>query len=139
MFIPQDVFDASALTVAMGAYLGINKQDIANRLSKRYSDDHLVEDLVKATDIIQEILPQLLQTPDPTNARLAAACKTISKAVTEFHANGKRRSRWFRGEFFNKQRVQIADKVEKCRVNIIAYHFMVVTGTIDHRFLRGAR
>lgn len=136
-YMPQDVFDCCALTVAMAGFSGVNTAEIAGQLSegyrKSYGDTALAEQIIEAADLLMKTVPSFFET-EKTDAQLAGACKTLSSAITKFNVDGsKRRRGLLGGTLFNKEKVEIESKPTKCLPNVIAYNIAILSGAIDPR------
>lgn len=136
-YMPQDVFDCCALSVAMAGFSGINMADIAVKLSedygKSYGDNSLAEQFIEAAGVLMEVIPQFFAMAK-TDAQLAGACKTLSSAIIKFNIDGSKRRRGFLGgAVFNKEAVEIENKMAKCLSNVAAYNLAILGGSIDPR------
>jgi hypothetical protein len=136
-YMPQDVFDCCALTVAMAGFSGANIGEIAGKLSddfsKSYGDTALIEQFIKAADLLQESIPKYFESKK-SDVQLAGACKTLSGAIAKFNMDGsKRRRGLFGGTVFNNEKIEIKGKVEICMSNVAAYHMAILMGAIDPR------
>lgn len=136
-YMPQDVFDGCALTVAMAGFSGVNMVDIAKQLSedyqKSYDDNDLTEQILEAAGLLTEAVPRFFET-EKSAAQLAGACKTLSGAIMKFNVDGtKRRKGLLGGTMFNRAKAEIEDKPKKCLSNVIAYNVAILSGAIDPR------
>ncbi|MCP4360696.1 MAG: hypothetical protein GY796_22030 [Chloroflexi bacterium] len=135
MYITQDLFSASALTIAMAHFLGQDSGQVAREAEaihcRTYSDTGLYDELVVAAENITIMLPIVLEHTNPTPQQLAKACGTLIKAISEYDEKGRRRNRFTRGAWFNRLKAPLNDKIERCKQDIILYHFMLLNGKID--------
>lgn len=140
MFMPQDVFNACALTVAQAGASGFDMtktaHDIAATYGKTYRDEGLAQDvLTAADDALTFIYSVFADGRNDKETRAALACKMLAAAVIKFEVNGKRKGDFFRGAIFHRQKNQLESKVKTFSTDVIAYHFAIVTGKIDPKLL----
>jgi hypothetical protein len=136
-YMPQDVFDGCALTVAMAGFSGVDMANIASQLAndyqKLYNDAGLTEQILEASNLLLEAVPHFFET-EQTDRQLAASCKVLSSAIQKFNVDGsKRRKGLLGGTIFNKEKSEIEDKPQKCLSNVIAYNIAIFSGVIDPR------
>lgn len=134
-YMPQDVFDCCALSVAMAGFSGVSMYDITVQLSedygKSYDDTVLAEQLTEAADLLVKTIPTFFESAK-TDAQLAGACKMLSGAIIKFNVDGSKRRRGFLGgTLFNKEKVEIKNKAAKCLSNVAAYNMALLSGSID--------
>lgn len=135
MYMSQDVFDASALALAITHFSGINRLQVAGelaaRLSKTYSDSEIFEELMAASEQVIDLVPKLLNKSEPNASDLAGVCDTLFKAISKYDEKGKRRRKIFSGAWFSKPREQIMNKPKNTVKNIVLYHIMIMNGNIN--------
>jgi hypothetical protein len=134
-YMPQDVFDGAALTVAMAKALGQDGQAIAEQLAtaygSSYADGNLVQQWDEASNKVLTMIPKLFSI-SVKGEKVAQVCKTLSRAITQFRDDGRRRRKgFFGGTLFNYEKSELPDKVSKFEANVAVYHVLLVTGAID--------
>lgn len=130
-YIPQYMFNICAVTTAkIAASNGKPIREAANLLAnnykKSYDDINLEDDILTAAINVTEFIKSSI----PGNS--IPGCMTqLQYTIVNFEPSGrKRRKRLFGGTWFNKEKSEIKDKVQQCKINIATYHILLIGGSL---------
>lgn len=122
-YMPQYMFNICAVTaakIANSSDQSIEKvsQGLADNYAKSYSDINLGKDIATAArDAIDYI-----QSPIP-NSSIPAIMTQLQFSILNYEPDGAvRKKKLLGGTWFNKEKFQIPNKAEKCKLDIIIYH-----------------
>jgi len=140
-YMPQDVFTASAVTIAMAELAGLSSDQVSGLRKQlitdyrgNYADTNLDADLRAAAEKVTDFLRHHAFQPPRSDEQLAASCKILTAAIAEFQKNGARKTR--RGAWFRWHRRELPDRVEAAAKDVLIYHTLLMTGAIDDWQLR---
>ncbi len=129
-YITQELFNMAAVTTAkITAASEHSIEFVAEELAndyREYQDQNLSEDIatasVKVTDFMQNALPL---------KSLVGNLTQIQFCIKHYSPDGKKKPRkLLRGTWFNKEKLELEDKVDQCVANVMTYHFLVINGSI---------
>ena len=101
-------------------------QGLADNYARSYSDIALGRDIAmaarQAIDFIQSVLP---------NSSISANMTQLQYSIVNFEPDGtKRKKKLLGGTWFNKEKSQLPDKVDRCRLELTTYHNLIVAGVL---------
>lgn len=132
-YIPADTLTACGLTVAMCDYADENSQAVMEELVRSYSDTYidtnLREKIFVSCEAVKSSIPTLFDDPSLTNEHYAAACRTLTKAISKFKINGKKRG-FFNGAIFKKETTPLEDPKAEVVKLLMIYHIHLQSGKI---------
>ncbi|MCY1302270.1 hypothetical protein D9M70_519200 [compost metagenome] len=130
-YIPQYMFNICAVTAAkIAASSGKPVREAANMLAtnykESYDDMNLEDDILAAAINVTEFIKSSLP-----GSSIPGCMTQLQYTIINFEPDGKkRRKKIFGGTWFNKERDEIKDKVQRCKVNIAIYHMLLISGTL---------
>ena len=129
MFITQGGFDMNAASAALiseesSKTIG-EVVELINRTTS-FKDKNLSQDIEIAATKIQNFALGVL----PSEA-LTAYLAQMQFCIKNYNPDGtKKRKKILNGEFFNKEKKEITNKVKNCIANIGMYHTLIIHGSI---------
>lgn len=129
MFITQENFNMKAVSAALisaesGKTIG-EVVALINR-STSFKDKNLAQDIEIAANKVKDFALGVLP-PEALTAYLAQ----MQFCIKNYNPDGtKKRKKILNGEFFNKEKEEITNKVKNCVANIGMYHVLVIAGSI---------
>lgn len=130
-FMPQYIFNICAVTAAkIAASSETTIKEAAKMLSdnykKSYDDLHLERDI----EIAAELTIAFMESALPGNS-IPANINQLQYTIVNFEPNGEKRNKGiFSGTWFNKEKRQIENKVQQCKLQISTYHLLLVAGSL---------
>lgn len=130
-YMPQYLFNICAVTAAKIAVssdktLEEAAQILSDNYKNSYDDQNLERDISKAAHEVIDFMDSALP-----GSSMTANMTQLQFTIVNFEPDGKKRAKKiFGGTWFNKQKDQIHNKVEQCKVNIATYHLLLVGGSL---------
>lgn len=130
-FMPQYIFNMCAVTTAkIASSSEKTTKEAAKILSdnykKSYDDVNLEDDIALAADQTIAFMESALPgSSSPANMN------QLQYTIINFEPDGKKRKKGiFGGTWFNKEKRQIENKVQQCKLHVSTYHLLLVGGSL---------
>jgi len=111
-YMPNDLFNLCAITVAKLSHVSeqpsaVFAQELWNGYISDYPDDDVVEDWIKASEAVQEILSETVESEN-----LPSVYTQLQFCFEKFNSDGTpKRKKLFGGTLFNKQKFKDGNRV----------------------------
>jgi hypothetical protein len=123
-YIDQSLFDNAALMAALASEVDGGEQTLAQLLTgleRDYQDEFLRDEVLLAGRHVRRLVREHVAAFSDSEELVVPLLLDLCKMAATERPDGTRRSRWFRGQLFNRQRTELPDKRQTALQHVAQY------------------